>query len=864
MKLKKILNKTPTKIKKIVPKKIKKIVRDKIVKTEIKISNEEIKLYDIDKIYFFINELSKGGIIEQIKIRADYLSKELNKSVYLVYGETDLSENLKYDHKLLNVEKIIKISEFCHKKIEAPSLFIFTQLKIANNFINYFESNYVIIEYHRNINKITKENFQLLITLSNAIKVGKIRLLEKQHKINKLFSNNPKFQEFINYIPIPEKSNNDDSVDRVKKIVYCGRLSNYDKAKNMDGLYRIISNLKDEFEFHIYGEGEYKEKFEKIGKNVYVHGHEYNKEKIYEDKDLLILPSVEEAFPLVILEALSYGVKVITYNNSGIVKATMEEKYVEKIKLNDENSFINKIRKMKGYNRQEIINYFKNNFSVENSDMFNLVSNVYQSNIARRVAHVYKITETAETINIKVFLNGYKKSIDEFLINTSFTYKLIRNEDYFIYSSDSINFPQNFIEIQIIKEKIKPFDFLTIYEGSNKLKFHPLRLAPEKVEINDEYYLKISPEVIQVEPTNKKHIIEIIKESKMLEEYLFNDRKIYANDNAEHLYRYFEKEKCKNYYVLTSTSNDFTRLLRKGYRIIEPNSRIHILLYSLCKYVFTSHLKSTILKPTNDNNINYLQKGNTIFIQHGVTFAESDYKYYLNNIVHNCESIICTSKYEQQLVNKISNFQDKPILGFPRYDYIFDNNTKKQQIVYMPTWNRNLNISEILETKYYKTISDLLNSRELADVLNKYNYELIFIPHPEFMSLLDSLIKCGKTANLKILNPFEINWSDMVSNAAMLITDESSLRFDFAYLKKPVIQYYNYAVHSQCEIDLVNEMFYKVTELNHLIDTIVKNINNNFTIEKEKQNKIERFFENIDNNNCKRIFEYYIINGGKN
>ena len=91
----------------------------------------------------------------------------------------------------------------------------------------------------------------------------------------------------------------------------------------------------------------------------------------------------------------------------------------------------------------------------------------------------------------------------------------------------------------------------------------------------------------------------------------------------------------------------------------------------------------------------------------------------------------------------------------------------------------------------------------------------------------------------------------------MLITDYSSVSFDFAYNKKPVI-YYQYAddYHFQETFFDYETMGFGevISEEDKLIDVINEYLINNCEMSDEYKKRVDNFFKFKDKNNCKRIY----------
>ncbi|SFU84210.1 UDP-D-galactose:(glucosyl)LPS alpha-1,6-D-galactosyltransferase [Clostridium sp. DSM 8431] len=110
-------------------------------------------------------------------------------------------------------------------------------------------------------------------------------------------------------------------------IIYIGRLA---KVKNIDLILRSFKNLDGNFEFNVYGDGDDKERLidlskeYNIEKNVIWHGWQENVWDNIKSASLLVLSSVSEGFGLVLIEALSRGIPVISSKTDGELSIVKE------------------------------------------------------------------------------------------------------------------------------------------------------------------------------------------------------------------------------------------------------------------------------------------------------------------------------------------------------------------------------------------------------------------------------------------------------------------------------------------------------------------------------------------------------------
>jgi len=121
------------------------------------------------------------------------------------------------------------------------------------------------------------------------------------------------------FVEIPDKPNNDVFRRDEIKLLFVGRLS---YEKNVDILLSAFNMIEEGVEnskklkLIIVGDGpqkKYLEDMSKFSKNIEFTGTKSKNELklLYKTCDMLILPSRFEVFPLVVLEAMSYGLPVI-------------------------------------------------------------------------------------------------------------------------------------------------------------------------------------------------------------------------------------------------------------------------------------------------------------------------------------------------------------------------------------------------------------------------------------------------------------------------------------------------------------------------------------------------------------------------
>ena len=343
--------------------------------------------------------------------------------------------------------------------------------------------------------------------------------------------------------------------------------------------------------------------------------------------------------------------------------------------------------------------------------------------------------------------------------------------------------------------------------------------------------------------------------------WLFMDRPHVADDNGKILYEYAIKQNdsAKKYFVVEQ-GEDFDEINKwPNSKVIPFNSIKHKIYGLFADKIITSHPDNTIIYPFWGNYPHFagLLKSKIFFIQHGVT--KDDISNWLNKYDKNLAMIVTSSKVENESFSKYNYGYDSNIVkltGLPRYDKLNNDNVKKQ-IVLMPSWRNYLKDKPkeyILKSEFYNHFNSLINNPDLKEASNKYGYEIVFKPHPnvyEYMDLFDS--DFVRFAGLSE------KYRDYFNYSSLLITDYSSVAFDFAFLKKPIL-YYQYSNDYHFDVgtpffNYGNDGFGEIARSEgELINLIIEYMKNDCKIKDKYAKRSDDFFEFKDHNSCNRVF----------
>ena len=336
-----------------------------------------------------------------------------------------------------------------------------------------------------------------------------------------------------------------------------------------------------------------------------------------------------------------------------------------------------------------------------------------------------------------------------------------------------------------------------------------------------------------------------------------------ARDNGFWMFKYLSTEHSyvNQYFLINKHSADYPKVRKIG-KVVKYKSFKHWLLYCAAEVRMTTHLAS--FAPGNyigEYFKHHKQKGVNVFLQHGITHNEFPSNYFEHN---GSDLFICGSKPEFDHISKNCNFPVENVVytGFARFDGLHDNSIKKQ-ILIMPSWRSylsGLNNKDFEISDYCVKWTSLLKNEKLMSFCRKKQFNVIFYPHYSMQKYLE--VFNGLNNDVVTIADFDhFDVQTLLKESALLITDYSSILFDFAYMRKPQFLYQFdendfYGKHYQRSyFDHRENGFGKVIiNENELVDLIITS-SGNFEISDFYNERINKFFPLYDKENCERIYQ---------
>ena len=413
---------------------------------------------------------------------------------------------------------------------------------------------------------------------------------------------------------------------------------------------------------------------------------------------------------------------------------------------------------------------------------------------------------------------------------------------------------------------------LTIFSNEEKLvKLFEKQYCEQLKKEGKDYLIKLRKENIESKnKIDKKHI------------WIISDRPDRAGDNGEYFFRYLKNKNPKGiipYFAIRNNCSDYLRLKKLG-NVLNLNSDEYLNIFLKADKIISSMSNSWVDNPFGEDRkyIRDLFHFDLIFLQHGIT--KDDVSRYLNRFTKNYSLFVTSTKKEyKSILNYEYGYNKNNVIlsGLPRYDNLYRLNKIKRReklILIAPTWRMNIKGTTNLITyesiysdsfkftDYFNFYNNLINNEKLIYIMKEYNYTGIFCLHPSFSSQYIDFTK-----NNIFLIRKKCNYQKYLLKASLLVTDYSSIFFDFAYLRKPIIyshfDYEDYRMNHYPKgyFDYEKDGFGSVSyDLKSTVDNIINEIENNCLLRKKYLRRINKFFTYFDEHNNDRLYNGIINN----
>jgi CDP-glycerol glycerophosphotransferase len=356
--------------------------------------------------------------------------------------------------------------------------------------------------------------------------------------------------------------------------------------------------------------------------------------------------------------------------------------------------------------------------------------------------------------------------------------------------------------------------------------------------------------------------------------WLISEKPEEARDNGIVFFNYLSNVDIdrKIFYVITKDSYDLDKI-KNVKQIIFQNSIKHYFYFAICECIVSSQMHTGCPYP-HIQRIKFFKKYNKdlriVFLQHGV--IKDHFGLFTKKRTFN-DLFICGAKPEFDYLSENCGYDlnkaEIVYTGLPRYDaYPLEVSCDIDTILIFPTFRKWLvpdkfndfksSLLKFQNSDFFISYKQLLTNKKLIELLKSKKIKIYFYLHyslQPYSHLFES-----DSDLVEVLYSNKSDLRNYIQKCNLLITDRSSIAFDFAFMKKPVIYFdfdkskYQEEHYLSGYFDYERDGFGPVNyDLTSVINCLSDYIKYKKFPNKDFNNNIEKFFTLRDNKNCERV-----------
>jgi glycosyltransferase involved in cell wall biosynthesis len=359
--------------------------------------------------------------------------------------------------------------------------------------------------------------------------------------------------------------------------------------------------------------------------------------------------------------------------------------------------------------------------------------------------------------------------------------------------------------------------------------------------------------------------------------WLVSDRVTEADDNGEIFFQYVctrSDVSARVYFVISKMSGEYKRIKHYG-KVVNYHGPYYKLLFLLSDKIISSEASDHIINAFGGrmDDLIDLYTFDFVFLQHGI--IKDDISGWLNRYDKNIKLFITSAKPEYESVASGDYGYNKSIVkltGLPRYDNL--KSEPKGKLIVMPTWRQDLAggvdphtgqrkyNKAFKRSGYFKFWQSLISDERLSATMQRHGLAGEFYLHHSFENQIKDFTG---SETFKIMQ-MPHDYPRAKREGSLLVTDYSSVAFDFSYLKKPVL-YTHFDKQDFYKLHTGKEDYFSyeqdgfgpvVYDYEETVAQLLKMIESGCTIEPSYGKRVDEFFAFRDARNSQRIYEQIV------
>ncbi len=361
--------------------------------------------------------------------------------------------------------------------------------------------------------------------------------------------------------------------------------------------------------------------------------------------------------------------------------------------------------------------------------------------------------------------------------------------------------------------------------------------------------------------------------------WIVGEKKTEARDNGYHFFRYLRREhpEIESYFVIAKGSADRAKVEAVG-PVVDFDSFRHCILYAAAKVRACSQIHG--VRPFEDvagiRRVRLFMRPDQrhVNLKHGISkdFLPGSFDFRKVGF----DLYIAGAKPEYDAIREQFHYPEKNIAltGFCRFDALHGLPEPDRTILVMPTFRSWLRTSDsskaeaspeemekFKKSRYFEAWRDLLTDPALLEQARAKGYRILFYLHYTFQPYLKAFEPCGNDV-VTICGRTDYDVQQLLISSAMLITDYSSVFFDYGYMMKPMTFYqfdleeYRDKHYQEGYFSYERDAFGPLVHTNEeVVEYMLHIMGQDMKMDDEYRARAERFFVPHDAHNCERVYQ---------
>lgn len=333
-----------------------------------------------------------------------------------------------------------------------------------------------------------------------------------------------------------------------------------------------------------------------------------------------------------------------------------------------------------------------------------------------------------------------------------------------------------------------------------------------------------------------------------------------AQDTGLHLFRYLRQNhpEIDARFVVHGDSPDRQRVESVG-PVLVHGTPGHAKAVLLASRLIGSH-HPDYLYPVRTREFKRKVYGTKVFQQHGIMGTKWMANLYGRGVAgFETDCFLVSSPSEKAMIERDFGYRSKRVVvtGLARFDALLAPSSAKPQLLVIPTWRDWVKVEQdLLESEFYERWAGLLRSPEFQHATREAGWDVKLILHPNFREFAHAF----EAANVTVVRQGEETVQELLRTSAVLLTDYSSVAFDFALLGRSVV-YFQFdrerflgkrGSHLDLDKDLPGEIAF---DEDSVIQALGAASERGGTATSRAKEQAQRFFPMMDQRSAARVYD---------